>query len=83
VTASPPTQALAALILRPVPTWTFFGYFGEEQVDRDESFRLSDGKTFGYGYGNLLFDNSAARSRAASTDINITMASFRYYPFQK
>jgi len=126
-------RALAGLILRPAPTWTFFGYFGEEQVDKDESFRLSDGKIFGYGYGNALFDNSgceieggaacaANTSRIVSgtlgdwwkfyqgwlgngqlgltdswlrreiysgiggdpsTNINITLVSFRYYPFQK
>jgi hypothetical protein len=126
-------QALGGLVVRPAPMWTVFGYFGEEQVDSASFFKTAAGKTYGYGYGNPLFDNSgcetegvgacaANTSRIVSgtlggwwkfyqgwlgngqigitdtwikreifsgiggdpnTNINITMVSFRYYPFQQ
>jgi hypothetical protein len=113
--------------------WTFFGYVGEEQVSKKDFSVSAGGKTYGYGYGNALFDNggcetegvgscAANTSRIVSgtvggwwkfyqgwlgngqigltdtwikreifsgiggdpnTNINITMVSFRYYPFQK
>jgi hypothetical protein len=126
-------SALAGLIVRPAPAWTFYGYVGEEQVSM-KAYNLSvAGKLVPYGYGNSLYDNSgcgtegvgtcaANTSRIASgtlggwwkfyqgwlgngqlgisdtwvkreifsgvggdpnTNINITLISFRYYPFQK
>jgi type II secretory pathway pseudopilin PulG len=126
-------QALAGLIVRPTAMLTLYGYAGEEQVDGKSFFTSAGGKTYGYGYGNPLFDNSgcetegvgtcaANTSRIVSgtlggwwkfyqgwlgngqvgisdtwikreifsgvggdpnTNINITMISFRYYPFQR
>jgi hypothetical protein len=131
-------SALAGLIVRPAPMWTFFGYVGEEQVSKKEYNLTVAGKTTPYGYGNSLFDNSGCETEGAgictantsrivsgtlggwwkfyqgwlgngqvgitdtwikreifggvvgvgadpnpSTNINITMVSFRYYPFQK
>jgi hypothetical protein len=126
-------STLAGLIVRPAPMWTFFGYVGEEQVSKKDFYVTAGGKTYGYGYGNALFDNggcetegvgscAANTSRIVSgtvggwwkfyqgwlgngqvgltdtwikreifsgvggdpnTNINITMVSFRYYPFQK
>ncbi len=126
-------SALAGLIVRPAPAWTFYGYVGEEQVSKKSYDVTVAGKTTAYGYGNSLYDNSgcgtegvgacaANTSRIASgtlggwwkfyqgwlgngqvgisdtwvkreifsgvggdpnTNINITMISFRYYPFQK
>jgi hypothetical protein len=126
-------SALAGLIVRPAPAWTFYGYAGEEQVSKKDFFETAAGKTYGYGYGSSLFDNSgcetegvgscaANTSRIVSgtvggwwkfyqgwlgngqvgisdtwikreifsgiggdpnTNINITLVSFRYYPFQK
>ena len=126
-------STLAGLILRPAPMWTFFAYVGEEQVSKKDFYVTAAGKTYGYGYGNSLFDNggcetegvgscAANTSRIVSgtaggwwkfyqgwlgngqvgitdtwikreifsgvggdpnTNINITMVSFRYYPFQK
>jgi cell division protein FtsB len=126
-------SALAGLILRPAPMWTFFGYVGEEQVSKKDFFATVAGKTYGYGYGSSLFDNGGCETEGVgscaantsrivsgtaggwwkfyqgwlgngqvgitdtwikreifsgvggdpSTNINITMVSFRYYPFQK
>jgi hypothetical protein len=126
-------QALAGLIVKPAPMWTFYGYVGEEQVSM-KAFNVTAGvKTTAYGYGNPLYDNTGcfAEGGAAcaantsrivsgtvggwwkfyqgwlgngqvgisdtwikreifsglggdpSTNINITLVSFRYYPFQK
>jgi uncharacterized small protein (DUF1192 family) len=126
-------SALAGLILRPAPMWTFFGYVGEEQVSKKSYNVTAALKTYGYGYGNALFDNSGCETEGVgscaantsrivsgtlggwwkfyqgwlgngqvgltdtwikreifsgvggdpSANINITMISFRYYPFQK
>jgi hypothetical protein len=126
-------SALAGLVVRPAPAWTFYTYVGEEQVSKKDFLQTAGGKTFGYGYGSSLFDNSgcetegvgtcaANTSRIVSgtlggwwkfyqgwlgngqlgisdtwvkreifsgiggdpnTNINITLVSFRYYPFQK
>jgi len=126
-------SALAGVTVKPAPAWTFYGYVGEEQVSKKDFFETVAGKTYGYGYGSSLFDNSGCEtegvgtcasntSRIASgtvggwwkfyqgwlgngqvgisdtwikreifsgvggdpnTNINITLVSFRYYPFQK
>jgi hypothetical protein len=126
-------SALAGVIVKPAPAWTFFGYVGEEQVSKKSFTATVAGKLTGFGYGSSLFDNSgcetegvgvctANTSRIVSgtvggwwkfyqgwlgngqlgltdtwikreifsgvggdpnTNINITMVSFRYYPFQK
>jgi hypothetical protein len=131
-------QALAGLIVRPAPMWTFFGYVGEEQVSKSSWTIQNALGTFGYGYGSPFFVNSgcvtegvgtcaANTSRIVSgtaggwwkfyqgwlgngqvgisdtwikreifsgstgggtfgdpsTNINIFLVSFRYYPFQK
>jgi hypothetical protein len=126
-------SVLAGVIVRPAPKWTFFSYVGEEQVSKKAYTVTAGGKTYGYGYGSPLFDNSgcfaeggsacaANTSRIVSatlggwwkfyqgwlgyaqvgltdtwikreifsgvggdpdTNINITLLSFRYYPFQK
>jgi hypothetical protein len=126
-------SALAGIIVKPAPAWTFYGYVGEEQVSMKEYTLQVAGKPVPYGYGNSAYDNSgcgtegvgtcaANTSRIASgtlggwwkfyqgwlgngqvgisdtwvkreifsgvggdpnTNINITMISFRYYPFQK
>src|SRR5262249_61412429 len=60
-------QALAGLIVRPAPAWTFYGYFGEEQVSKEASYLTKDGQTFGYGYGNELFDNSGCETEGTGT----------------
>jgi hypothetical protein len=51
-------SALAGVTFRPAPAWTFYGYVGEEQVSKKDFFATAGGKTYGYGYGNSLFDNS-------------------------
>lgn len=126
-------SALAGLNFRPAPMWTFYAYVGEEQVSKKDFYVTAGTKTYGYGYGNRLFDNAgcetegigtcaANTSRIVSgavggwwkfyqgwlgnaqvglsetwikreifsgvggdpnTNINIALASFRYYPFQK
>ena len=126
-------SALAGLIVRPASQWTFYGYVGEEQVDKKQFDVTAAGKVVAYGYGNSLYDNSGCETEGAgtcaantsrivsgtlggwwkfyqgwlgngqigisdtwikreiysgiggdpSTNINITMVSFRYYPFQK
>ena len=126
-------SALAGLIVRPAPAWTFYGYVGEEQVSKKDWTETAAGKTYGYGYGSSLFDNSGCETEGVgtcasntsrivsgtfggwwkfyqgwlgngqvgisdtwikreifsgidgdpNTNINITLISFRYYPFQK
>jgi hypothetical protein len=51
-------SALAGVTFRPASAWTFYGYVGEEQVSKKDFFATAGGKTYGYGYGNSLFDNS-------------------------
>jgi len=126
-------QALVGFALRPAPEWTFYAYAGKEEVD-SQSYVVTVGtKTYGYGYGNPLFDNSGCGIEGAaacaantssissgtlggwwkfyqgtlgnaqigfsdtyirraifsgvggdpSTNINIALVSFRYYPYQK
>jgi len=126
-------SALAGLIVRPAPAWTFYGYVGEEQVSKKSYDVTVAGKTTAYGYGNSLYDNSGCGTEGVgtcaantsrivagtvggwwkfyqgwlgngqvgisdtwikreifsgiggdpNTNINITLVSFRYYPFQK
>ncbi|MEA3180788.1 MAG: hypothetical protein QOI59_4311 [Gammaproteobacteria bacterium] len=126
-------SALAGVTVRPAPAWTFYGYVGEEQVSKKDFFETVAGKTYGYGYGSSLFDNSGCETEGVgtcasntsrivsgtvggwwkfyqgwlgngqvglsdtwikreifsgvggdpNTNINITLVSFRYYPFQK
>jgi hypothetical protein len=126
-------QALAGLIVRPAPMWTFFGYVGEEQVSKSSWTTRNALGTFAYGYGAPQFSNANCETEGGSacaantsriisgtaggwwkfyhgwlgnaqigltdtwikreifdgiggdpsTNINITMVSFRYYPFQK
>jgi hypothetical protein len=80
-------SALAGLIVRPASAWTFYGYVGEERVSKKDFYVTAGGKTYGYGYGNGLFDNSGCETEGVggnpNTDINIALISFRYYPFQK
>jgi hypothetical protein len=126
-------HALVGLIVRPSPAWTFYAYGGTERDDQTDFFTTSGTHTYGYGYGNPLFDNTGCQiegSSAActantsqitsetlggwwkfyrgslgnaqfgttwtyvrrntfsglggdpSTNINVILASFRYYPFQ-
>jgi hypothetical protein len=124
---------LGGIIVRPAPAWTFYAYIGEEQVSKKDFFVTAGTKTYGYGYGNSLFDNSGCETEGVgtcaantsrivqgtvggwwkfyqgslgnaqigvvdtwvkreifsgvggdpNTNINITLVSFRYYPFQK
>jgi len=126
-------QAEAGLVVKPTSAWTLYAYIGEEQVSKKDYYVTAAGKTYGYGYGNALLDNSgcetegtgscaANTSRIVSgtvgawwkfyqgwlgngqvgivdtwvkreifsgvggdpnTNINLTLLSFRYYPFQK
>jgi hypothetical protein len=131
-------QALVGLVVKPTPTLSLYGYAGEEEVSKADFYTSAAGKTYGYGYGNSLFDNSGCETEGVgscaantsrivsgtvggwwkfyqgylgnaqvglsdtwvkreifsgstgggtfgdpSTNINITMVSFRYYPFQK
>ena len=129
-------SALAGLILRPATAWTFFSYVGEEQVSKKDYYVVAAGKTYGYGYGNSLLDDSGCETEGVgncaantsntsriisgtvggwwkfyqgwlgnaqvgftdtwikreifggiggdpTTNINIALVSFRYYPFQK
>jgi len=126
-------SALAGVTVKPAPAWTFYGYVGEEQVSKKDFFETVAGKTYGYGYGSSLFDNSGCETEGVgscasntsrivsgtvggwwkfyqgwlgngqvglsdtwikreifsgvggdpNTNINITLVSFRYYPFQK
>jgi hypothetical protein len=121
------------VIYRPAPAFTTYLYAGKEMVDKQAYTLTAGGKTYGYGYGNGLFDNSGCEIEGAaacaantsqilsgtiggwwkfysgplgnaqvgisdtyvkreifsgvggdpSTNINIALVSFRYYPFQK
>jgi hypothetical protein len=126
-------HALVGVIVRPAPAWTFFAYGGTERDDETTFIVTSGAHTYGYGYGNPLFDNSGCNTEGSgavctgntraitsetvggwwkfyrgnlgnaqfgatwtfvrrdtfsgiggdpSTNINIVLASFRYYPFQ-
>jgi hypothetical protein len=126
-------QLLVGLVTHPVPQWTLYGYFGIEHDDALAYTVVAGGKTYGYGYGSPLFDNSGCETEGASacaantsnirsgtigswwkfyqgplgnaqvglsdtyidreiysgiggapsTNINILLLSFRYYPFTK
>lgn len=126
-------QALLGLTVRPSPELTLFAYAGKEQVDAQAYTVVAGGKTFGYGYGSGLFDNSGCETEGVgtcaantssitsgtlggwwkfysgtignaqfgltdtyikreifagvggdpTTNINILLASFRFYPYQK
>jgi len=131
-------SALAGLVVKPAPAWTFYTYVGEEQVSQRSYTVVAGGKNTYYGYGNAGYDNSGCETEAVgtcaantsrivsvaaggwwkfysgwlgnaqlglsdtwvkreifsgstgagtfgapSTNMNIFLVSFRYYPFQK
>jgi hypothetical protein len=126
-------QALVGLTVHPTPDLTLYAFAGKEQVDAQAYTVVAAGKTYGYGYGNGLFDNTGCQTEGVgscaantssitsgalggwwkfytgtlgnaqfgltdtyikrqifagvggdpATNINILMASFRFYPYQK
>ncbi|HUI62797.1 MAG TPA: hypothetical protein VLX90_21380 [Steroidobacteraceae bacterium] len=59
-------QALVGLVARPQPDLTFYAYAGEEQVSGQSYFVTKGGKSYGYGYGNVLFDNSGCEQEGGT-----------------
>jgi hypothetical protein len=55
-------SALAGLIVKPAPAWTFYSYIGEEQVSKKDYYVTAAGKTYGYGYGSSLLDNGGCET---------------------
>jgi hypothetical protein len=59
-------QALVGLTLRPAAAWTIYAYAGKEQVS-SQSYTVTAGtKSYGYGYGNALFDNSGCLTEGSA-----------------
>ena len=47
--------------------WTFYGYVGEEQVSKKDFNETVGGKTYGYGYGDALFDNGGCETEGVGS----------------
>ena len=60
-------QALLGVVFRPAPAFTTYLYAGKEMVDK-QSYTVTAGtKTYGYGYGNAMFDNSGCETEGVGT----------------